>query len=333
MAVDGDSQYDLFLAHASEDRDSFVVPLVKALRAGGVSVWYSEFESPFTSKNPATDDALHRFLTEAMQSCSFGGLVISKSFLEKPWPRKELDFWLSKGDSEKRLSVVLLGVTIDDVSRSSHTSTKYLEESFAIISADLGASRIAQLMISKMSKRTVMYMKRCKPPTDIIVFPDMGSVLVAQSGGLFGKKSGGDMSFIDFSGRTVTDRADKVLATLWRQLEHDSNLQEGDLKKFKGMPFQFEKDFIYAYFNHLHTQIFTPSQVKTGCYLNVGSNEQPMVITPFFTCDSYTGGVIEDRTTPFIDKCLKAARGSWEGDWRRIVFSEDRKSFQVLGET
>lgn len=36
--------YDVFISHASEDKDAVVRPLAHALREGGLSVWYDEFE-------------------------------------------------------------------------------------------------------------------------------------------------------------------------------------------------------------------------------------------------------------------------------------------------
>ena len=36
-------EYDLFISHASEDKDDFVRPLANALKSLGVKVWYDEF--------------------------------------------------------------------------------------------------------------------------------------------------------------------------------------------------------------------------------------------------------------------------------------------------
>ena len=33
-------RYDVFVSHASEDKSTFVEPLVQALRACGLTVWY-----------------------------------------------------------------------------------------------------------------------------------------------------------------------------------------------------------------------------------------------------------------------------------------------------
>ena len=37
-------EYDVFISHASEDKDSVVRPLAQALVAKGLKVWYDEFE-------------------------------------------------------------------------------------------------------------------------------------------------------------------------------------------------------------------------------------------------------------------------------------------------
>jgi hypothetical protein len=170
----------------------------------------------------------------------------------------------------------------------------------------------------------------CSPPTDIVVFPEMGCVAVAQSGGLFGRRTDAHLDFIDFSGRTITDRADRVLNALWRQLEFNSG--SPDPGGFDGHPFQFKERIKYAYLNHLHMNIFSPAEVERGCFLNAGTSASPYVISPFFTCDSFTAGTLENKTTPFIDECLRIARGTWRGNWRRLVIGEDGQSFFVVGE-
>jgi len=39
---DKKSNWDVFISHASEDKDSFVRPLAVALKQLGTSVWYDE---------------------------------------------------------------------------------------------------------------------------------------------------------------------------------------------------------------------------------------------------------------------------------------------------
>ena len=44
MAGPTNPEWDLFIAHASEDKDEFVRPLAGRLEELGASVWYDEFQ-------------------------------------------------------------------------------------------------------------------------------------------------------------------------------------------------------------------------------------------------------------------------------------------------
>lgn len=76
--------YDLFICHASEDKDSFVRPLAKALRQRHVEVWYDEFSL-------GLGDSIRRSLDKGLKQSRFGVVVLSKSFFDKQWPQYELD--------------------------------------------------------------------------------------------------------------------------------------------------------------------------------------------------------------------------------------------------
>jgi hypothetical protein len=77
-------EYDVFISHASEDKDQVVRPLATALRAGGLSVWYDEFELKI-------GDSLRRKIDKGLARSRFGVVVLSKSFLGKGWANYELD--------------------------------------------------------------------------------------------------------------------------------------------------------------------------------------------------------------------------------------------------
>lgn len=76
--------FDVFISHASEDKDEVVRPLAKALDAGGLSVWYDEFELKI-------GDSLRRKIDKGLAKSRFGVVVLSKSFFQKGWPNYELD--------------------------------------------------------------------------------------------------------------------------------------------------------------------------------------------------------------------------------------------------
>jgi hypothetical protein len=74
---------DIFLSHASEDKDAFVRPLAERLRQLGVSVWYDEFEiKPGESIRASVDRGL--------RDARFGVVVLSEAFFSKGWTRWEL---------------------------------------------------------------------------------------------------------------------------------------------------------------------------------------------------------------------------------------------------
>jgi hypothetical protein len=76
--------YDLFICHASEDKESFVRPLVEALRAENVEVWFDEFTLEL-------GDSIRRSIDHGLRQSRFGVLVLSPAFFNKKWPQYELD--------------------------------------------------------------------------------------------------------------------------------------------------------------------------------------------------------------------------------------------------
>lgn len=77
-------EYDVFISHASEDKDEVVRPLANALQAGGLKVWYDEFELKI-------GDSLRRKIDQGLAKSRFGIVVLSQSFLTKGWTNYELD--------------------------------------------------------------------------------------------------------------------------------------------------------------------------------------------------------------------------------------------------
>jgi len=76
--------YDVFISHATEDKDEVVRPLANALVAEGLRVWYDEFELRI-------GDSLRRKIDSGLARSRFGVVVLSHSFFAKNWPQYELD--------------------------------------------------------------------------------------------------------------------------------------------------------------------------------------------------------------------------------------------------
>ena len=83
-APDVTREYDVFISHASEDKDAVVRPLAHALSDGGLRVWYDEFELRI-------GDSLRRKIDLGLAKSRFGVVVFSRSFFGKGWTNYELD--------------------------------------------------------------------------------------------------------------------------------------------------------------------------------------------------------------------------------------------------
>lgn len=81
--------YDLFICHASEDKEDFVRPLANALKDEHIEVWYDEFSLKL-------GDSIRRSIDKGLSQSRFGVVVISDSFLKKEWPQYELDGLVEK---------------------------------------------------------------------------------------------------------------------------------------------------------------------------------------------------------------------------------------------
>lgn len=75
---------DLFICHATEDKEEIVRPLVQALIDVGFSVWYDEFALKL-------GDHLRRSIDKGLAQSRYGLVILSPNFFAKEWPQRELD--------------------------------------------------------------------------------------------------------------------------------------------------------------------------------------------------------------------------------------------------
>ncbi len=80
-----EDKYDVFISHASEDKESFVRQLADTLmKEYNIKVWYDELAIKW-------GDSLRQSIDKGLRSSKFGIVVISKSFIKKGWTNYELD--------------------------------------------------------------------------------------------------------------------------------------------------------------------------------------------------------------------------------------------------
>ena len=102
-------KYDVFICHASEDKESFVRALAVKLQNKGLKVWFDE--STLT-----LGDSLRRSIDNGLANSHYGVVVLSKKFFEKEWPQKELDGLVAREEgSNKVILPIWHGVTQQEV--------------------------------------------------------------------------------------------------------------------------------------------------------------------------------------------------------------------------
>jgi hypothetical protein len=76
--------WDIFICHATEDKEEVARPLADALTIRGFHVWYDEFSLTL-------GDSLREKIDHGLAKSRFGIVVLSPNFFAKEWPKKELD--------------------------------------------------------------------------------------------------------------------------------------------------------------------------------------------------------------------------------------------------
>ncbi len=128
-----DREFDVFVSHATEDKDDVVRPLAHALRERGISVWYDEFEL-------RVGDSLRRKIDGGIARSRFGLVVLSKPFFSKGWPQYELDGLVTMAVGEKQMLLPIWhDISKDEV--VSHSPS--LADKVALRTADYSVTEIA----------------------------------------------------------------------------------------------------------------------------------------------------------------------------------------------
>lgn len=132
--------YDFFISHASEDKDSFVRALAEALRAKGARVWYDEF----TLK---VGDSLRQRIDQGLLRSRYGIVIISRNFIAKEWPTRELDGLVSlEVGGQRRILPIWHEISKDEVMQYSPTLADKVALNTSIHSLEEIVSKLAQLI-------------------------------------------------------------------------------------------------------------------------------------------------------------------------------------------
>jgi len=129
-------EYDVFICHASEDKDSIVRALVYRLQENGLKIWYDEFTLKL-------GDSLREKIDQGLANSRFGVVILSQSFFNKNWPQKELGGLFSKEvNGKKTILPVWHGVSKREVESFSPMLSSKLA-----ISTDKGLDAVVKAIL------------------------------------------------------------------------------------------------------------------------------------------------------------------------------------------
>jgi hypothetical protein len=141
----GEDTYDVFISHASEDKDAIVRSLAGALNANGLKVWYDEFSLRI-------GDSLRQKIDRGLANSRVGLVVLSPSFIAKGWTNYELDGIVTRAVSgEQILLPIWHNITKQQVIDFSPSLADKVARSTAAHTVEEIAAEIAELLADEPS--------------------------------------------------------------------------------------------------------------------------------------------------------------------------------------
>lgn len=124
-------EYDVFISHSANDKDSYVSELAEELKVSGVTIWYD-------TDNIGWGQSIRKEIDKGLANSKYGIVVISPSFIEKYWTNYELDGILNKESSTGNQMILPIwhNVTADQVKKYSYSLAGKLALNSAINTID-----------------------------------------------------------------------------------------------------------------------------------------------------------------------------------------------------
>lgn len=138
---DNGETWDVFISHASEDKEAAAEPLADELRARGLRVWLDKTELRI-------GDSLRRKIDYGLAHSTFGVVVLSKSFFAKGWPQYELDGIIGLSvNGDQRMLPIWHEISRDEIARQSPSLVDKIARNTAINTVAEIADEIASVVL------------------------------------------------------------------------------------------------------------------------------------------------------------------------------------------
>lgn len=142
---DNEPEYDVFISHASEDKESFVNEFVDELQKLGINVWYDVLMI-------AWGDSLRAKIDEGLSKSKFGVVVLSQNYIAKKkfWTKAEFDGLFQREETGKTILPIWHNITKKQVMEYSPMVAAKL----ALNTSDYTPAEIAEKLAEMLRKNT-----------------------------------------------------------------------------------------------------------------------------------------------------------------------------------
>jgi hypothetical protein len=132
--------WDVFVSHASEDKQAVAEPLADALRAKGLKVWLDTTEL-------GIGDSLRRKIDYGLAHSTFGVVILSKSFFAKGWPQYELDGIIGLSvNGQQRMLPIWHEISRDEIAKQSPSLVDRIARNTTVSAVAEIAEEIAEVV-------------------------------------------------------------------------------------------------------------------------------------------------------------------------------------------
>lgn len=139
--------WDVFVSHASEDKEVFVRPLVEFLTKLGLKAWYDEFAL-------SVGDSLSRSIDTGLAQSRYGIVVLSPDFFRKDWPEYELRGLVAKELGRDKVILPLWwNVTREDILKYSPPLADKIGIDASRIPLSIVAGKLLAVVSPELHKR------------------------------------------------------------------------------------------------------------------------------------------------------------------------------------
>ncbi|MBT4483962.1 MAG: toll/interleukin-1 receptor domain-containing protein [Candidatus Latescibacteria bacterium] len=150
---------DVFVCHASEDKEEIVRPLADAFEKANISYWFDEAVIKW-------GDSITQKVNEGLKISRYVIVVLSKSFIQKPWPEKELNAALNIEILSGEVKVLPLLVGSESVIKEIITQYPLLNDK-RYLPWDGDINEIVKALLSRLGRKNSIVKLKSEKTTNL----------------------------------------------------------------------------------------------------------------------------------------------------------------------